>query len=76
MKNDRECAHCHRHFWAWETPRRYCYLCEPRPAEDTLVLRAIHTDPYNAMPARALWGTPLREVGGRSLVTSGNDRGG
>jgi hypothetical protein len=75
MKNQRECARCHRSFWAWETPRRCCYLCEPRPIEDTLVLQAIHTEPYNAPPARAVWVPPLPEVAGLPLVPGGNGRG-
>jgi len=75
MRNERECARCHRSFWAWETPRRRCYLCEPRPFEDALVLLAIHTEPYNAPPARAVWVAPPREVPGLHLVTGGNGRG-
>ena len=76
MKNQRECARCHRSFWAWETPRRRCYLCEPRPAEDAQVLLAIHTEPYNATPAEAVWLAPLREAGLLPLVTGGNGQGG
>ena len=75
MKNQRECARCHRSFWAWETPRRCCYLCEPRPIEDTLALLAIHTEPYNATTARAVWDVPLLEAGGLHLVAGGNGRG-
>jgi hypothetical protein len=75
MRNERDCARCHRSFWAWETPRSCCYLCEPRPIEDALVLLAIHTGPYNATPSRAVWVAPLREVAGLHLVMGGNGRG-
>jgi hypothetical protein len=75
MKNQRECARCHRSFWAWETPRRCCYLCEPRPIDDTLVLLAIHTGPYNATAPRAVPVVPPRAVAGLSLVPGGNGQG-
>jgi hypothetical protein len=75
MKNQRECARCHRSFWAWETPRSCCYLCEPRPIEDTLVLLAIHTGPYNATAPRPAWGVTPRAAAGLPLVPSGNGRG-
>ncbi len=75
MKNQRECARCHRPFWAWATVRRCCYLCEPRPREDAQVLRAIHAEPYNATSARAVWVAPVLEAGGLPLVRGGNGRG-
>jgi hypothetical protein len=74
-RNERECARCHRSFWGWDTPRSCCYLCEPRPIEDALVLLAIHTGPDNATPPGAVWVAPLREAGGLHLVTGGNGRG-
>jgi len=75
MKNQRECARCHRSFWAWETPRSCCYLCEPRPLEDAQVLQAIQTEPYNDTPAPPLWVAPLREARLFHLITRGNGRG-
>jgi len=75
MKNQRECVRCRRSFWAWETPRRCCYLCEPRPIEDALVLLTIHTEPYNATAPRAVWVARLPEVAGLHLVPGGNGRG-
>jgi hypothetical protein len=75
MKNQRECASCHRTFWAWETSRRRCYLCEPRPIEDTLVLLTIHTGPYNATAPQTVRIAPLCKAAGRSPVPGGNGQG-
>ena len=75
MKNQCECARCHRSFWAWETLRRCCYPCEPRSIEDTLVLLAIHTGPYNATAPGAVWIAPLSEAARLPLVPGGIGRG-
>jgi len=41
-KNERMCANCRRNFWAWDTGRDRCYLCEPLdPVETRRVLVAI-----------------------------------
>jgi hypothetical protein len=41
-KNERMCLSCRRSFWAWDTGRERCYLCEPLdPIETRRVLAAI-----------------------------------
>jgi hypothetical protein len=41
-KNERMCLSCRRNFWAWDTGRERCYLCEPLdPIETRRVLAAI-----------------------------------
>ena len=41
-KNERMCSVCRRNFWAWDTGRDRCYLCEPLdPIETRRVLAAI-----------------------------------
>jgi|MudIll2142460700_1097286.scaffolds.fasta_scaffold1070359_1 hypothetical protein len=41
-KNERMCVSCRRNFWAWDTGRDRCYLCEPLdPIETERVLAAI-----------------------------------
>ncbi len=41
-KNERLCLSCRRNFWAWDTGRDRCYLCEPLdPIETQRVLAAI-----------------------------------
>jgi hypothetical protein len=36
------CLSCRRNFWAWDTGRERCYLCEPLdPIETRRVLAAI-----------------------------------
>jgi hypothetical protein len=75
VKNQRGCARCHRSFWAWETSRRCCYMCEPRPIEDTLVLLAIHTGPYNGTGARAVPVVPSQAMSGLPLVPGENGQG-
>jgi hypothetical protein len=41
-KNERICLSCRRNFWAWDTGRDRCYLCEPLdPIETRRVLAAI-----------------------------------
>ena len=41
-KNERMCLSCRRNFWAWDTGRDRCYLCEPLdPIETRRLLSAI-----------------------------------
>jgi hypothetical protein len=41
-KNERMCLSCRRNFWAWDTGRERCYLCEPLdPIETRRALAAI-----------------------------------
>ena len=30
-KMDTVCCTCRRHFWAWDSKRKSCYLCAPEP---------------------------------------------
>ncbi len=29
LKNERQCAHCRRPFWAWDSGREICWYCKP-----------------------------------------------
>ncbi len=41
-KNERMCVTCRRNFWAWDTGRDQCYLCDPLdPIETQRILTAI-----------------------------------
>jgi len=33
-KNERLCARCCKPFWAWESPRKKCYICNPPKAAE------------------------------------------
>lgn len=42
IKNERQCIQCKKSFWAWDTGRRSCYLCDPPdPAETQRILEGI-----------------------------------
>lgn len=36
--HQRQCASCHRWFWAWHPDRYRCFVCEPLPPSE---LRAV-----------------------------------
>ena len=36
--HQRQCARCHRWFWAWHPDRSRCFVCEPLPPSELRVL--------------------------------------
>jgi hypothetical protein len=52
-KNERMCVSCRRNFWAWDTGRERCYLCEPLdPIETQRVLATLGVRPPERRPVR------------------------
>jgi hypothetical protein len=41
--HQRQCERCHRWFWAWDSGRHQCFVCDaPPPQELRRILEAIH----------------------------------
>lgn len=52
-KNEQPCLRCRRNFWAWDTGRACCYLCDPPdPVETQRILGSIGATLPNTLPRK------------------------